>query len=50
MYPIEYSVPARESGGVSDPDYLAHLVAAGRAQLTAFIKRITADQAIQKAG
>ena len=25
MYPIEYSVPARSSGGVSDPEYLAHL-------------------------
>ena len=25
MYPIEYSVPAKSSGGVSDPEYLAHL-------------------------
>ena len=25
MYPIEYSIPARTSGGVSDPEYLAHL-------------------------
>jgi outer membrane lipoprotein-sorting protein len=25
MYPIEYSVPARSAGGVSDPEYLAHL-------------------------
>jgi predicted RND superfamily exporter protein len=25
MYPIEYSVPARTSGGVSDPEYLAYL-------------------------
>ncbi|MFQ5609533.1 MAG: efflux RND transporter permease subunit, partial [Woeseiaceae bacterium] len=25
MYPIEYSVPAETSGGVSDPGYLAHL-------------------------
>ena len=25
MYPIEYSVPARGTGGVSDPEYLEHL-------------------------
>ncbi len=25
LYPIEFSVPARDSGGVSDPDYLAYL-------------------------
>ena len=25
LYPIEYSVPARSSGGVSDPQYLANL-------------------------
>jgi predicted RND superfamily exporter protein/outer membrane lipoprotein-sorting protein len=25
MYPIEYSVPAKSAGGVSDPEYLAHL-------------------------
>jgi hypothetical protein len=25
MYPIEYSVPAQESGGISDPEYLANL-------------------------
>ena len=25
MYPIEYSVPARESGGISDPEYLVNL-------------------------
>jgi predicted RND superfamily exporter protein/outer membrane lipoprotein-sorting protein len=25
MYPIEYSVPARQSGGISDPDYLENL-------------------------
>jgi predicted RND superfamily exporter protein len=25
MYPIEYSVPAKTSGGVSEPDYLANL-------------------------
>ena len=25
MYPIEYSVPARSSGGVSEPEYLQHL-------------------------
>ncbi len=25
MYPIEYSVPARESGGISEPEYLANL-------------------------
>ena len=25
MYPIEYSVPAESSGGVSDPEYLANL-------------------------
>ena len=25
MYPIEYSVPAQESGGISDPDYLENL-------------------------
>jgi predicted RND superfamily exporter protein len=25
MYPIEYSVPAKESGGISDPLYLANL-------------------------
>jgi predicted RND superfamily exporter protein/outer membrane lipoprotein-sorting protein len=25
MYPIEFSVPAQTSGGVSDPEYLAHL-------------------------
>ncbi|VUX55351.1 MMPL family protein [uncultured Woeseiaceae bacterium] len=25
MYPIEYSVPARESGGISEPEYLAKL-------------------------
>ena len=25
MYPIEYSVPAQSSGGISDPEYLANL-------------------------
>ena len=25
MYPIEFSVPAQTSGGISDPEYLAHL-------------------------
>ena len=25
LYPIEFSVPARDTGGVSDPDYLAYL-------------------------
>jgi predicted RND superfamily exporter protein len=25
MYPVEYSLPAQESGGVSDPEYLAYL-------------------------
>lgn len=25
MYPIEYSVPAQESGGISDPEYLVNL-------------------------
>ena len=25
LYPIEFSVPARDTGGVSDPEYLAHL-------------------------
>ncbi|MCH9696196.1 MAG: outer membrane lipoprotein-sorting protein [Gammaproteobacteria bacterium] len=25
MYPIEYSVPAKASGGISDPEYLANL-------------------------
>jgi len=25
MYPIEFSVPAQETGGVSDPEYLSHL-------------------------
>jgi len=25
MYPIEYSVPAQESGGISDPEYLSNL-------------------------
>jgi hypothetical protein len=25
MYPIEYSVPARTSGGISDPEYVANL-------------------------
>jgi predicted RND superfamily exporter protein len=25
MYPIEYSVPAEDSGGISNPDYLANL-------------------------
>jgi uncharacterized protein len=27
MYPIEYSVPAKNSGGVSEPEYLQHLEA-----------------------
>ena len=25
LYPIEYSVPAREAGGVSDPEFLRHI-------------------------
>lgn len=25
MYPVEFSIPAQTSGGVSDPEYLAHL-------------------------
>jgi len=25
LYPIEFSVPARDTGGVSDPEYLSHL-------------------------
>lgn len=33
MYPIEYSVPARDSGGVSDPEYLHYLE-----QFTAYLR------------
>ncbi|NIW25597.1 MAG: MMPL family transporter, partial [Gammaproteobacteria bacterium] len=39
MYPIEYSVPARTSGGVSDPEYLMHLEA-----FTAFLREQPAVQ------
>jgi predicted RND superfamily exporter protein/outer membrane lipoprotein-sorting protein len=33
MYPIEFSLPAQASGGISDPDYLAHLE-----QFTAYLR------------
>jgi len=39
LYPIEFSVPARSSGGISDPDYLEYL---GR--FTAFLREQPAVQ------
>ena len=56
MYPIEYSVPARVSGGVSEPEYLEHLESHGRRVLNgsrAFkleLSKIRQDRALRSFG